>query len=855
MSRDVSRTDQVSALEHDERMTAAARHDRWRWWLQTAAVSTLLASGCQSAPFLSRSAPEAEASTAESDRPALTNRPVEARTASHAGRAPIGAATISQHLQLGEQALAQHGQDPRRLDDARYHFQEVLRTDPSQAVAHHRLGVISDLQRDFTQAERHYAQALRQSPRDAQLLHDVGYSYILQGRHSEAIPYLQESLLLAPGFEMAARKLADAYVQTRQPELARQTLRQILPEDQAQAELVRLQQAHDPAARPSLFGKMRQNLEELRPERRKELDPTAELLADLEKARIEGDRARQQREASRGQGHNAPWAPPGGAASHSGHVPPHQLAGALAQVDRNVRPGAGQPIVIDPDLERRGAPPAHGLASAMTPQAGWDSGPGRSWGGYGDPAPAGIEGQSTTSSAVSMIGAQVPAQAAPGQPSHEALPSGYQLVGGVVTAVAQPQNELYQSPHQPYSAPIGFTPAEMIRGTQRGSTLSQPPRDARSTPPAMVGHNAVMPATGGVLPAGGRFTPGALGDGRAAAPVNNASYQEPGWATPSIAHPQGVRGAASAPPQQGWGASAATATAGSLPVDDYQAAAAMGMGLGPGQMFPMLQQSERLSPGTNSLWNGGQYPQAARQLPTDRPPADLSRAYVDLNQAYQVPGATAWSGAAAALPPNSHGQQMPAASQQWTQPPSAYSGQVWGSHGVSPDAVTTLPPNPLHDYEAQRHQYDAGNNTAIRQAYGNYPSGQMLTPSYGLPIDAPPHPSSQMASWNTTSGQHPNHPAPATTYQASGVVTPEPYPSSPNPSSVPSPQLPGGFRPQVAPLTGAAQLPPANYSADVVVPEPYRGAPGTGRLSGGATPYGGPTAGAGYPGPMILPGR
>ena len=127
-------------------------------------------------------------------------------------------------------------------------------------------------------------QALQRNPQDAQLLHDIGYSYLLQDKPTEAIPYLQRALTVVPGFEMANRKLADAYIQTGQKSLAEQTLRKILPVEDVQAELARLESTYDPAMKPSLFGRMRNNIRDLRPDEQGRDDPTRQLLADLERA-------------------------------------------------------------------------------------------------------------------------------------------------------------------------------------------------------------------------------------------------------------------------------------------------------------------------------------------------------------------------------------------------------------------------------------------------------------------------------------------------------------------------------------------------------------------------------------------
>ncbi len=814
---------------------------------------------------------DAAASTPEKPRTPLLTTDVHAISAS---QPPVGAGKIEHHLRLGDQALSQHSQEPARLTEARAHFEEVLRVDPQHPVAHHRLAVIADLTKDFPRAERHYALALRSNPRDPQLLHDIGYSYMLQGRHAEAIPYLQESLAVAPGFEMAARKLADAYVQTRQVDLARQTLQQILPEEQAREELARLQQIHDPAARPSLFGRMRQNLEELRPEKRKDSDPMAELLAELEQARQEGERARHQREAGRPFTHTSPAGadPP---VSHA-PVPDSQLSSALAQIDRAGRSPIGQPLLLDGPARHSGPFPDHGSGASDPSQTHSGIAPGGA-GGTGDLRPRSATGATmpghdprlSYAAGAPMASGEVPlvppGTLPPASPGG-ILPTEYQQTGGVITAAAPPPAATHAGQ---FSAPGGFVPAEMIRGTERGTTLRgmRPPGGYAANHPG-----ARYPAgmSGGIQPAGGRWTPGVLGpsptfQGDSPTGVTNAEFQTPAWSTPSIVQqtpgPAADSRSAAAPASGADGRPGATpAPYASASSDDYQAAAALGMGLGPGRMFPVLPQTERVWAGTNSVWNGGLYPAPSRHLPTDRPPADLSRAYADLSQGTQLPGSGGFNPAAAVPPPNSHGQQMPAGGHVWTQLPPYHAGPA-NRNGFEGTPPATLPADsPLQSYDQFRTQFDAANNAVIQQTYGQYPSGQMVTPSYGIPVERPPAPAAQMAPWyGSEATLLPQHPAAAAPAGATGIVTPEAYSSAGQmPQAAMPPPWPGPA-PQVRPSPVSSRLPPPEYAPGVVAPPPYRGG-GSGGWSGsdaatGRSPDGIQPAGAAanYSGPLIVP--
>ncbi|MFK7822098.1 MAG: tetratricopeptide repeat protein [Planctomycetaceae bacterium] len=86
-------------------------------------------------------------------------------------------------------------------------YRRVLKQDAENAVAHHRLGVIGDLQEDFVTAEDHYRRALAQTPHEPDLLSDIGYSYQLQDRPSVAAKFLQRALDINPGHARAANNL------------------------------------------------------------------------------------------------------------------------------------------------------------------------------------------------------------------------------------------------------------------------------------------------------------------------------------------------------------------------------------------------------------------------------------------------------------------------------------------------------------------------------------------------------------------------------------------------------------------------------------------------------------------------
>ncbi|MCA9054991.1 MAG: tetratricopeptide repeat protein, partial [Planctomycetaceae bacterium] len=508
---DVSRTRSPGGRRHHSNPAGSICQ---RSPLQTIALAaccgaSLWLTGCQSMRALSGdktpepSLKDTLAKSLEHDRRLPTS---PASLSSAAGQA--GGTTVVQHLQLGDQALAQHSQNPAQLSEARNHFEEVLRADPSNATAHHRLGVIGDLTHDFKQAERHYAQALQRNPRDPQLLHDIGYSYLLQGKPVEAIPYLQQAVSVQPGFEMATRKLADAYVQNRQPELAEQTLRQILPDAEVRQELAQLEAAHDPASRPSIIGRVRDNMRDLRPETQANDDAAQQLLAELERARSGGELARQQRAMQQAAAPRPGATPYWNGAPQQPQLHDSQLSSALANIDRQAAGAVGQPVYID--HQNGGAPVS--MASANP----WGAAPGGGNGGYP------INGTP------------------PGQPG---MSPGYAMSPPAGTANAPMSLAETGAPTAPGNAspnPAGaFQYAEVIRGTQRGTASPWEANLAQGRAATQLPSGPIYtPGAGpGVSPAGGQIPANGYGvvsaDGSSVDMFAGGEMsQSPGWVTP-----------------------------------------------------------------------------------------------------------------------------------------------------------------------------------------------------------------------------------------------------------------------------------------------------------------------------------
>jgi hypothetical protein len=240
----------------------------------------------------------------------------------------------------------------------------------------------------------------------------------------------------------------------------------------------------------------------------------------------------------------------------------------------------------------------------------------------------------------------------------------------------------------------------------------------------------------------------------------------------------------------------------------------MGLGVGPGQMFPTLeQQAPRTSPGTNSHWNGATVAAPARQLPDQAAVPDLSQSPSFFQQQPMSP------------PPNSLGQQMPAGSSNMTLaggwPPeggvnasplaTAPGAPVMNAGGTVPVEWPGPGPNTMGSYDDARRQVDQNLNQSMGAAWDSSPAQAIPSPAAGIPFQQPASPAQQMESWNRQ------------------PVAPQPYPGQ---VRAPAFQEPPAL-PVINPTTGRGVDSPAMratsnrsaavplYRDGIVVPEQY----------------------------------
>jgi Tfp pilus assembly protein PilF len=251
-------------------------------------------------------------------------------------------------------------------------------------------------------------------------------------------------------------------------------------------------------------------------------------------------------------------------------------------------------------------------------------------------------------------------------------------------------------------------------------------------------------------------------------------------------------------------------------------AALMGLGLGPGQLFPTLEQpaerpaSDRISAGSNSHLNGAAFGTPPIRSPDLTPPPDLRQMPSFFEQQPMTP------------PTNSMGQSMPGGTSSMMTPgavndPNARFQQSYvnPAAGMAPQAPNV--PNVwnqsgmqsgLQGYDDSRRAADLQLQQTLQNTWTNTPSSAVPSPAGGVPMPGMA-PQSQMM--NDSWGRQPVAPPPyqqAAPPQVSRGYEPIDLPSvNPSPSRSPSAQA-DNFPPP-----GRTYQP--LYREGVVVPEQY----------------------------------
>ncbi|SFH62634.1 tetratricopeptide repeat protein [Planctomicrobium piriforme] len=637
------------------------------------------------------------------------------------------AETPDEHIKAGQTEIAAwYGdQQARHLPTAKMHFEAVLAQSPQNARAHHGLAIVADLEKNYALAERHYQEALVQNPGDSDILGDLGYSYLLQNRLSESEQYSLRALQTNPGNQKAIKHLGDVYARQGKTQQAQETYAKVLSAPDVQKALADnppSKNAQRPDAPPPVQTTL---LEKMIPGK-----STAEKVADEIRAKQEA-RGEAQRTAG-----NAPGAPPPFLTQQDRLNRDRALREQMAAIDQEAYSQNHQsgPIMIDdqtrqitrlPGGEANGAwsqganlpmsssvivpagqnsPDANSYPPQNAPQQqGWGQQP------YHTNAPSYNSNYPGNGSSAAANGfarnstAPTPNQGFdPNQRASAGRPNPQQPWTGIPVPQQQQQQQNYDSQvNYAYQQSMNGGNAVTQAGGQSLPANSQMPQQNWGAP-----NNAQQPGAGpnsqNMMPSNqGQYAQNSMGSG--SQPPNGMTAR-PGSMTTQPPGP----GSAGGDPYQ----------------DASRAAARMGMGLGPGSMFPVIGQAAPVNPPGTMTYEQANVPPPRRDMPDERP-------IQNLNLAYQ---------------PDSTPNIPPAFTQGGQMPPNVtpmYSRQQYNNE-MRQDAQTMMNSNipesswnAMQGYEAQRWKAGQEQNMAVQQIWGQGPVNSPLSPSAGSQYSYP----------------------------------------------------------------------------------------------------------------------
>jgi len=97
-----------------------------------------------------------------------------------------------------------------RPEEAKTHFEEVLRLKPQRAASHYNLGKALVQMGRIEEGIAEYRQALSRDPTDAEVENNLGVALIQSGKSSEAIGHVAQAIRLRPDYAVAYNNLGGA---------------------------------------------------------------------------------------------------------------------------------------------------------------------------------------------------------------------------------------------------------------------------------------------------------------------------------------------------------------------------------------------------------------------------------------------------------------------------------------------------------------------------------------------------------------------------------------------------------------------------------------------------------------------
>lgn len=660
--------------------------------------------------------------------------------------------SVEEYVRLGQQEIANYynlknSTDPslssrasQHLPRARENFAAALNLAPQSASAHHGLAIVADLEQNYAEAERHYLRALTQKPNDSDILGDMGYSYLLQGRLSESEQYSLRAVQANAGNLRAMKHLGDAYARQGKIKQAEEAYSKVFSPEEVQKAIAE----NSPKPQSDPIVKANSSIfDRLIPGK----SPAQKLAEDIQRRQEEYE---QQFRSQR---------PPVAANSAQSPQQPPQLSGRLAQesllraqleaIDREplTRRHDG-PLMIDdqtgqitpiPGAEQRnlwGGGYAGGVNSpSMNPpmpsyQNPWEY-------RQSEPAPGAMAANPPSYS--------MEQYAPPAERGYEqSLSQSEQHMGTVAPAPMQQDNT--RPPSGPVSPAVHPAYQKPWTGIQQAANSEQTP-DTNVVTQAYQQYQYTEPTTSPILQTDaqalpGRPNPGPANRGPGSSSQGDPQYSQntsgpngnaparfnghmPGQQQPSLAPSAPMSSAGQAPQQQGAPSMPGVAPgAGASPrgnsyQDATQIAARMGMGMGPGSVFPVIQNSAPgIQPPGSMSYDPSQAPEPKRWMPDSVPPPNLNDAYQPYPKPVRPPAYTQGG----QMPP----QVYPSYSKEQFGTASRYDTQTMENSNIPRDYNSSM-----REYEAQRWQAGKEANIAVQEIWNQGPVNSPLSASAG----------------------------------------------------------------------------------------------------------------------------
>jgi Tfp pilus assembly protein PilF len=512
---------------------------------------------------------------------------------------------VEQYVQRGQQEIVSwyQDQDDRHISAAKDNFRKALKLQPKGNVdSLHGLAVVADLEKNYQVAEQHYQLALAQAPGDTNILGNLGYSYLLQNRLQESERYLSRASQIDPGNVDAVKHLGEVYAKLGQPGKAQSVLAQVMSPEEARQVVQNQTQLAANSQDQSLVDKLfsRSNSE-------------PQITPQVQQTQTARNVTASRQEMM--QFHN----------SASGYqYPPHnesqlneqQLKERLALIDREGSQNLnGGPVMINsqtgqlrPDQSRtQRGPQMLANSPSQLPSQQISSTNQNSFSPqneYSEMSPYQqqqfaqrqqfVQGQQNRQRTQQFNGPGMQHSTARVQQQNDIAQGGGQQSQNSNAQYSQVQPRPNEDPLRRPWGSLSQDGATQVNYEQQQTMQPYPgPQTLNSSQiqgtPIDLSHGSRQSQT---------------------SQNQRNNYQHQQYSQQNV--------------QQAAGTNASNRNA-------YDAAslqaAKLGMGVGPGNMFPAVNETApNQQPGMQSTWNGGSFGQAQRMLPTDLPPMDLSQA-------------------------------------------------------------------------------------------------------------------------------------------------------------------------------------------------------------------------------------